>query len=229
MFQGTGWRRMVLSYWPSHRTISCTCFTESYWAGPQGDFTSKSYNFWPLSGVRYGLDRKAEAFLATSKVWSVSIWRQDKVKHPWSLWTLSADSFRCDWSLSYVSKATSNAGNGPPGLPPHPQPPKPSTVTPAFRSVSWTEKPNWVQEGLHRLVRYSLWMLPTAAGKVLGLSGSSMGKQPAQQPGIPTAGTQVPCRALSVLPAQCSSFLPVLPNYLNPVGKAKNNSLFIFS
>lgn len=107
---------MVLSYWPSHRTISCTCFTESYWAGPQGDFTSKSYNFWPLSGVRYGLGRKAEAFLATSKVWSVSIWRQDKVKHPWSLWTLSADSFKCDWSLSYVSKATSNAGNGPPGL-----------------------------------------------------------------------------------------------------------------
>lgn len=56
----------------AHRTASCTCFTDIYQTDAQVDFTSKICDSWLPGGIGDGLTRKAEAFLAMSKVWPVS-------------------------------------------------------------------------------------------------------------------------------------------------------------
>jgi len=127
-----------------------------------------------------------------------------------------------------VPEALSEAGNGPQAslLIHNPQNPllslRPSPVCPEERDPAECRRgcKCWWDTGPRTL--------PAAAGQVLSLAGSSTSTQPAWQPSIPTAGTQVPCRASSVLLAQWFILLSVLPNFLNPVGKTKNDSLLIF-
>lgn len=162
---------------PAHRTTSCTSFTDSYWAGPWGVFTSKMCNSWLPSGVRWeGFARKAEAFLSMNGVWSVSNWTQDNVKHLWRLEAVWAELRlrpglrQCAWGLQWSREQSPTS------------PATPKTLCCHSSSLSLqsllNSKTCWVQEGLHVLMRYK----NTAAGKVPAwLDPSQDDKQPGSQ------------------------------------------------